>query len=225
MVRTAFFAIVLAFSAQAAAAQGTDAETVPSGPALTPEEMLAEIDRLAGSASGYDALLQDPDPRRSAVAVALMMESGEADLIRKAMSFGLASPESNIRSTALTHYLKTMPTLALDFDAAQVVDDQLPTLDAAVQSWAGSLGPNKQGSFSVALGAWNEELQCYAMVSGRDCSARLNAQSISVYVADQWVNLNPNAEGNLEGGMSVRHRTNGSRDLYGPLKITVRLVE
>lgn len=71
--------------------------------------MLAEIDRRAGNASGYDALLQDPDPRRSAAAVALMMESGDEALMRKAMSFGLASPESSIRSTTLTYYLQTLP--------------------------------------------------------------------------------------------------------------------
>lgn len=223
MFRTVFFAIVLAFSGQAAVAQDKDAETASPGRALTPEEMLAEIDRRAGTATGYDALLQDPDPRRSAVAVSLMMESGEGELIRKAMSFGLASPEASIRSTALTYYLQTLPTLALDFDAAAVADDELPKLDEAVRSWEGSLGPSKKGSFSVALGPWDEEEQCYSKVSGNGCSARLNAQSISVHVTDQWINLNPNVEGNLEGGMSVKHRF--MPDAYGPLKVTVRLVE
>lgn len=225
MARSALFALAftLALNAHGVAAQDATA-AASSDRTLTPEEMLAEIDRRAGTATGYDALLQDPDPRRSAVAVTLMMESGEEELMRKAMNFGLASPEASIRSTALTHYLKTLPTLALDFDAAGVTDDQLPALDTAVRSWGGSLGPNKKGSFSVALGPWGDQEQCYTVVSGRGCSARINAQSISVVVADQWVNLNPTAEGNLEGGLSVRQRS-GLGDVVGPLKVTVRLVE
>lgn len=214
---------MFAVSAHAVAAQDTAAESSTAGRALTPEEMLAEIDRRASSATGYDALLEDPDPRRSVAAVALMMESGDEELMRKAMTFGLTSPEASIRSTALSYYLKTLPTLALDFDAEGVTDDELPELDKAVRSWEGSLGPNKKGSFSVALGPWSEDVQCYTTSSGNNCVARINAQSVSVNVADQWVNLNPNAEGNLEGGMTVKNRfTNGA---YGPLKITVRLVE
>lgn len=225
-LRTAIFALLLAFGAHGAAAQDSDTEASSSGGVLSPEEMLAEIDRRAGNASGYDALLQDPDPRRSAAAVTLMMESGSEDLMRKAMSFGLASPESSIRSTALTHYLKTLPTLALDFDATAVTDDQLPELDKAVRSWDGSLGHDKKGSFSVALGPWNEDEQCYGRVGGgRGCSARINAQSVSVVVANQWINLNPDAEGNLQGGMSVTNQYSGNSDSYGPLKVTVRLVE
>lgn len=223
-MRPALIALLLALTAHNASAQDASAEAASSGKILSPEEMLAEIDRRASSASGYDALLQDPDPRRSAAAVALMMETGNEELIRKAMSFGLASPESSIRSTALTYYLQTLPTLALDFDAAEVADDKLPDLDKAVRSWGGSLGPDKKGSFSVALGPWNDKEQCYSAVNVNSCSARLNAQSISVVVAEQWINLNPNAEGNLEGGMSVRHRTSGG-DAYGPLKVLVRLVE
>lgn len=218
-MRPALIVLLLALTAHGAFAQDASAEAVSSSKILSPEEMLAEIDRRAGSASGYDALLQDPDPRRSAAAVALMMESGDEALMRKAMSFGLASPESSIRSTTLNYYLKTLPTLALDFDAAEIADDKLPDLEKGVRNLGGALGPNKKGSFSVALGPWSDKDQCYSRVSGNSCSARINAQSISVMIGDQWINLNPNAEGNLEGGMSIRYS-----EAY-PVKVIVRLVD
>lgn len=194
---------------------------------VTAADLKAQIEARKSNLSGFQALLDDPDPANSLAAVELMLASGEPAVERMALKFGLTSPDPAIRATALKHYLLTKPAIAVDFDAAAVTEEQMPNLLNALKSLGGSIGPDKKGSFSFQAGEYSDKLGCFTLPdSERACTLRVSDNSLSLlflgsYVPERWVNLHPDATGVLKGGLNLDHNGGDA----GMLTLSVRLLD
>lgn len=193
---------------------------------ITPEDLKKQIDARSGSLNGFQELLDDPDPRRSLAAVEGMLASGDSNLERMALEFALTNPDATIRATALAFHLSKLPAIAVEFDASTVADDQAENLGKTLKVLAGSMGPDKKGSFSFQAGPYSEKLGCYPLSgSDRTCAMRLGAGSLSLFfsgdgVTGRWANLYADETGVLKGGVSLGYG-------YSPpfsLPLTVRLL-
>lgn len=238
MFRSLIPAFILCSLCTAAAAQTSappDSPSPAAGLAKPPTlaEITAAIDERTSSLSGYQSLLQDPNPARALAAAQIMLESGDPNLVRLAMENGLVSPDSSLRAAVMDYYFKSKPTLGIRFTAEAVGDDKLDQLRENILSWNGAMGPDKTGSFSVGVGEFSEKLNCYLWAGAApdstdltDCKVRANAASFSVYLMNQWVDFSPGQDGNFTGGAT----SNLGRNSYeahwfvGPLSLTVRLL-
>lgn len=89
---------------------------------LTPEQLQAMIDQRVNQQNPYQTLLADPDPERSLAAMQIMLESGDKNLIRLGLQFGLLSPNPQVRRIAVEAYIATSPVLTLRLDGTNVKD-------------------------------------------------------------------------------------------------------
>lgn len=181
---------------------------------MTPEDLKKQIDARSSSLNGFQELLDDPDPRRSLAAVEGMLASGDSNLERMALEFALTNPDATIRATALAFHLSKLPSIAVEFDASAVAEDQAENLADTLESLGGSIGPDKKGSFSFKAGPYSEELGCYPQsVDKKRCAMRLGAGSLSLYfsgtnVQGRWANLYADETGVLKGGVSLGYASN-----------------
>lgn len=191
--------LFLALTGQAATAQ------------ITPEDLKKQIDARTDTLSGFQQLLEDPDPRRSLAAMEGMLASGDPNVEHMAMEFGLTNPDPMIRTAALNAYMAKLPPIAVDFDASALPDEQLEQLAKILRATGGSIGPDKKGSFSFQAGPFNEGQGCFPHASSsRVCAMRVGTGSLSLYfsgtnVSGRWVNLHADETGQLKGGISLNY--------------------
>lgn len=198
------------------------------------EELDALVTKRAQTLGGYEDFLMDPDPKRAMAALQIMLESGDETLVSMALKHGLTSPNPDLRWAALKSYISGKPTLGLRVDASAASDDEnkLSLLDIILKNHGGSLGSNKTGSIVIALGAENAELGCISRrVQTEICAARLNATSVSLYLASfdkdvepGWFDLTLNESGQLTGSFTVAY-TRSPRQYRVPLDISINLIE
>ncbi|PHO05310.1 hypothetical protein CSC82_03780 [Rhodobacteraceae bacterium 4F10] len=201
---------------------------------LSLEELAAKVDERAQMLGGYEDFLMDADPKRSMAALQVMLESGDDTLVSMALKHGLTSPNPDLKLAALKSYIAGKPSLGLQVVAPSVSEDQkeLELLDTILKAHGGSLGANKTGSIVIALGEENQELGCFVRRVEKDvCAARMNATSVSIYlastnrrVASSWFNLDLTENGQLTGSFTGSYNFNGSR-LRTPLDVTISLID
>lgn len=219
-------AIVLALSALA---------TTSVGQTLSLEDLAAKVEERTKTLGGYEDFLMDPDPKRSMAALQIMLESGEESLVQMALNHGLTSPDSAVRQTALKAYFQGKPSLGISVTAESLPDDEKSAglMDIIFRKLNGSWGNNKEGSISIKVGDYNEELGCNVRGTSNDvCATRTNAMSVSVYLASsvedvpsQWVEMKLNDTGSLVGGFIASNSYYNSKFKSPPLKATIQLVE
>ena len=194
---------------------------------MTPEDLKAQVDSRSGNLSGFQELLDDPDPRRSLAAVEGMLASGDSNLERMALTFALTNPDTAIRSTALEHHFSKLPAVAINFDASKLSDDELSVLMSVLKVTGGSIGPDKIGSFNYQPAAYSEEKGCYPHASYKElCALRLGQDFLSLYFSakykmnGRWVNLRADETGVLSGGANFDYNDESA----GSVPMTVRLL-
>jgi len=206
-----------------------------SGQSISLEELAAKVDERSQILGGYEDFLMDPDPKRAMAALQIMLESGDDGLVQMALNHGLASPDSALRQTALKAYFDGKPSLAVSVTTEGLTDEKntLELMDQVFRNLNGSWGVNNRGSVSIKVGDYNEELGCNIRAASDDiCATRVNATSVSVYLAShnenrtpsQWVEMILNENGSLEGGL-IGTLCRGACSNTPPLKATIRLIE
>lgn len=193
---------------------------------MTLEDLKAEVDSRSGNLAGFQELLDDPDPRRSLAAVEGMLNSGDRNLERMALTFALTNPDAAIRATALDHHFSKLPALAISFDASDLSEEEMENFIAVLKSTDGSIGPNGIGSFNYQPAAYNEDKGCFPKASEeRECAMRLGKGFVSVYfqgsqVSGRWVNFYADESGTLKGGANFDYAGRNA----GSVPMSIRLL-
>ncbi|WGW05331.1 hypothetical protein [Tropicibacter oceani] len=194
------------------------------------QDFEAQVNQRAGTLSGYQSYLTDPDPQRAMAALQIMLESGDSTLVQMALSVGIYSADPNIRQAALKAFLAGKPALDIFFDGSETVkEDQVEAYNALMRGYRGSVGANNRASLSLKVGEWSEESGCFVNLDAPEhCLLRVNATTVSLYLVSwdgntphQWVVLELDDDGALTGTMTARHY----RTDLGPLVLTMRLSE
>jgi hypothetical protein len=200
-----------------------------AGQTLSLEDFAAKVDQRAGTLSGFQAYLSDPDPLRAMAALQVMLESGDQTLVQMALSAGIYSADSNVRQAALKAFLAGKPTLDLFLDGSGVPDEHMETYNRIMHGFEGSIGADKRAGISRKVGDWSDQLGCWTNLNVPEaCLLRVNATTMSVYltnqdgyVPSQWVHLTLSDDGTLQGGLLLSF--NGQN--IAPVGIEMRLSE
>lgn len=188
---------------------------------LTPEELEAMIDERVNAQNPYQALLADPDPERSLAAMQIMLESGDSDLTRMALEFGLLSPNPTVRRIAVEAFMATGPVLSIRFDGTESDDSDF--VDVIRSTLSGTLDANGVGYAQTAVGPLSEDGSCFVdTVHGR-CLVTINNDGLFLsitpgtyrYVTARMV---VNDSGQLEGVANLR-------GVSEPIPITIQLLD
>ena len=186
--------------------------------ALTPEELRALVDERISDADPFHVLLNDPDPTRSLAAVELMLESGEPQLVRMAVDFGLLSAIPEVRRTAVIGYLKTEPTLLLTLDSPES-DENFGPETFRRKTGGTILSDSTAAAFRVNIGMYSEELNCFLWLKSEYCAVRIGLTGISLaYRSNYRSILFFNEDGTLSGVTTIE-------TLKGGFPTTLRLTE
>lgn len=144
---------------------------------LSPEEIKAMVDQRVNALNPYQALLNDPDPARSLGAMQIMLESGDKELIRMALEFGLLSPSAAVKRAAFESYLASGPIFSIRFDGSEIKDSDYD--NRMRNDWNGNLQPDRTGYWRIGVGAFLPEKKCYASTSyDNECFVTVNADGI-----------------------------------------------
>jgi hypothetical protein len=193
---------------------------------MTPEDLKKLIDQRSGNLSGFQELLDDPDPRRSLAAVEGMLASGDSNLERMALGFALTNPDAALRATALEHHFAKLPAIAVVFDATGVKEEEKQDFIEVIKSLGGTIAPDDSGSFNYQPGAFKEEIGCYPHASAaRICAMRMGRGFVSLYfysdgtLSGRWVNFAADETGVLRGGVNLDNRGKPA----GTIPLSIRL--
>ena len=180
--------------------------------ALTPEELRALVDERASAADPFQELLNDPDPRRSLAAMELMLESGEPDLVRMAVDFGLLSALPEVRRTAVIGVLKTRPTLFLTLESSERPSNFESYFRKAT---GGTVLTDGAATFSLNVGEFDQENNCFLRTGKGVCAVEIGPTGISILKGtSDWYyyvrsNLFFGEDGTLSGATSIENIDGG----------------
>jgi len=146
-----------------------------SAQSLTPEQLKALVDERVSAQNPFAELLNDPDPARSLAAMQIMLESGDRDLQRMALEFGLLSTNPTVKRTAVEAFLSTKPVLTIRFDGTGLEDSSFVRRMTGQDA---TLTTENIGFWRMQVGDWNAERGCYMLVTGADCFATVNSDGV-----------------------------------------------
>lgn len=155
-----------------------------SAQSLSVEDILAQVDKKVGAVSEYRDLLADPDPDRSQAAMQIMLGSGDLELQRMALDYGLYSPNPVVQRTALQAFFDSQPVLNMTFDPAgsKAPADFKYTLETS----GGSVDAAGKGHVSYKVGEYDKDRSCWPYAGYNKCLVRLNDASVALLLWDKW---------------------------------------
>jgi len=190
--------------------------TFVSAQSLTPEELTALIDKRVKALNPYQNLLNDPDPDRSLAAMQIMMESGDKDLMRMALEFGLLSPNLSVKRIAFETWLSSGPVMSFRFDGTDIKDRHYS--NTVRSSWNGTID-GTTGYWRIQVGKRIEEKRCYANTYDIDkCFITVNSDGVF---------LTPRSF-NARGALTDDGRLDGVGSMYNvdePVPFSVQLID
>lgn len=151
---------------------------------LTPEQIEEMVNQKLGGQNQYQALLSDPDGRRSRAAMAIMMASGDPDLVRMALDFGLTSTDRVVQRMALEGFFSAAPALHVTFDGSEV--ENLDGYKSDLRTLTGSVSDDLTGFALLKLGDWSPEEACWFWSDNRTCGVRLTDAGSSIFFQGYW---------------------------------------
>jgi hypothetical protein len=170
---------------------------------LTPEQIAAMVDQRVSDLNPYQALLNNPDPERSRLAMQVMLESGDAELVSMALEFGLLSPNPTVKRTAFEAWLSTSPILSIRFDGSEVKDNSYPAMIR--DNWNGTLD-GTTGYWRVAVGGHLKESRCFANTFNKEkCFITVNGDGL--FFTPNYLNARGllQDDGSIAGVGNIRH--------------------
>ncbi len=172
-----------------------------SGPvlaqSLSVEEILAKVDQNLRDLSGYQQLLADPDPARSSAAMRVMLESGDPELQKIALDYGLYSPNPAVKRKALEGFFATEPRVEVFVSGGDVAGGPRQDFVGAVSEYGGSVTQKNEGYFTWKLGKVDPGQKCVLDSESMACVLRITDSGVSVQLWGSWLLLQPDDEGNL----------------------------
>lgn len=183
---------------------------------LSPDEIRRMVDERIDKLNPYQALLNDPDPARSLAAMQIMLESGDKELVRMALEFGILSPNPTVKRTAFEGWLTNAPILSIRFDGSGVKDKQFPNIVRS--NWNGTIN-GTVGYWRIAVGNYLPEHKCYANTVRPDrCFITVNSDGIFL-TADYL---------NARGTIAEDGQLTGSGSMYQvdePVPFSIQLID
>jgi len=155
------------------------AATAAPAQEITPDQLREMIDARASKASPVMEMLNDPDPIRSLAAVEVMIESGDPKLAQMAIDFGLMSAAPEVRRAAFIGFLGQRPTLLLNLTVPEDADEDFA--GRFVSSTNGAILGTDRATYSVNVGLFSEEWNCYLLTGTDHCAVELGPTGISIY--------------------------------------------
>lgn len=175
---------------------------------LSPAEIRAMVDERAEGLNEYQALLNDPDPVRSIAAMKIMMQSGDWQLERMALEYGIYSTSTAVRRAALEAFFNASPTLEIWIDGSALDEKHDQSyFRGDVSGFLGSISSGPRGFLSLKVGDFDQENACWIIHSSNNkkgCLVRLSENSVTLELFGRWHNLVLNDEGELVGQLMTR---------------------
>lgn len=195
MFRPVFSCLVILFSSAAFA--------IPAvAQSLSAADILAKVEEKVGGGNEFQALLNDPDPARSMAAMEVMLESGDAKLVRLALDFGLYSPNPVVQRMALDGFFAASPNLGIYFSGEAAAKDNSYRSNIEGQM-RGSVDSKGVGFVTLKVGAYSPERQCYFHDrSDSDCFLSVTDSGVAMTLLQQTSILRLNDAGELSGEIS-----------------------
>lgn len=193
-----------------------------SSQSLTPEELEAMINERVNAQNPYRAFLADPDPERSLAAMQIMLESGDDDLVRMALEFGLLSPNPTVRRIAVEAFMATGPVLSIRFDGSASEDNDFVSLVRNTMS--GTVDPDGIGFARAAVGPLSEDGTCFIDTVRGNCLVTINSDGVFLSIYLTWnkpyasARMVVNDAGQLEGVASLWN-------VNEPIPVTIQLLD
>lgn len=170
---------------------------------LTAEQIQDMVDQKLGGQNEYQALLSDPDGQRSRAAMGIMMASGDPELVRMALDFGLTSTDRVVRRMALEGFFSGAPALHVTFDGSGV--ENLEGYKGDLRQLQGSVADDLTGFALLKLGEWSPENACWFWSDNRTCGVRLTDAGSSIFFQGYWYPMA--LEDGVLRGVSTMHYT------------------
>jgi len=169
---------------------------------MTVDEIKALVDQRVGALDEYQELLNDPDSRRAMAAMTIMLESGDPDLVRMGKQYGLFSPDTAVKQTALKAFFDSEPLIEVVMTAPKSGRDNFIR---SIRQEDGSSRPDGTAYVSFKLGSEDPSKSCYVYPNtGGLCAIRLNSGVVSYnFYNDGWGELKLTDTGSLEGFIPV----------------------
>lgn len=187
-----------------------------SGQSLSPEDISKIVDQRMNDLNPYQILLNDPDPDRSRLAMQVMLESGDTELVRMALEFGLLSPNPGVKRTAFEAWLKTSPILSFRFDGTDIKDTDFENIVKGY--WNGTIS-DSVGYWRIAVATFIDEKKCYSNdYRPNECFITVNSDGVF---------LTPDRL-NARAVISEAGRLEGAGTMYAvdePVPFTIQLVD
>lgn len=204
MKSLAIAALILASSVMHASAQS-----------LSAADLQKLVDERIANINPYQSVLNDPDPERSRIAMQIMLESGDAALVRMALEFGILSPNPTVKRVALEAWLATGPILTFSFDTLKLQGNNVK--ESIRNNWNGVLAENV-GYWRIPVGPFLEEKKCFVQVGGEGCFITVNSDGVFLTPERMNARASVSETGVLEGVATV----NGNSE---SVPISIRLID
>lgn len=170
-------------------------------PSISAEELERLVDQRVAELNPYQALLNDPVPMRSRAAMEIMLESGDATLVRMASEYGLLSTDPSVRLSAVDYLMRQGPVLTVRLDGSVTESSWFAS---RVQNFDGSLTEERAGVFRVQVGSFDDTQKCFVWVGAtKACAFSITSDAILFHSRHINGSFLITAEGSLLGTVAM----------------------
>jgi len=198
MLRTFAFSLLMA-STNLASAQ-----------VLTPDEILAMVNKKVENSGPYAELLNDPDPARQLAAIEIMMGTKDAGLVTMAARAGFLSTDPDVRQKTLEGYLATGPSISIIVDGSAA---ESSWYESSMKEAGAAVSPEGVAGVTYAVGDYDTEKRCYLFVGGsaNDCFLQVSNAGVEATAPGSYFKLQGSLSetGTIEGFASVYNVSGG----------------
>lgn len=198
MLRTVAFSLLLAST------------NIVSAQVLTPDEILAMVNKKVETAGPYAELLNDPDPARQLAAIEIMMGTKDVGLVAMAARAGFLSTDPDVRQKTLEGYLATGPSISIIVDGSAA---ESKWFENSMKEAGAAVSPEGIAGVTYAIGEYDTEQRCYVFVgtSAGDCFLQVSNAGVEATAPGSYFKLQGSLSetGTIEGFASVSNVSGG----------------
>ncbi len=178
---------------------------------LSVADLQAKIDAELKKGSEYADLLNDPDPVRAQMAIKLMLESGDEELIKTALDYGIYSPDASVRNAAIKAFFDGIPRLEVQIEGEKANEEALRYVLSGNYSMVPN--PDNYGVINMDIGGYDATANCYwshqynRILGKRDgCFLRVIGDIVQVRSTDRnWYEMTFLDEGSLRANTTHQY--------------------
>lgn len=171
------------------------------------EDMKALIDKKVSELDSYQALLNDPDPKRALAAMEIMLLSDDTSIRRMALEYGIYSPDPAVNRAAIDAFLSSGPALQVSLDGSTAKDPK--DFASLIGTIGGTTNDKMVGYVNLVVGEFNGEEKCYMSPRNGQCLMRVTDEGQSISLFGVWWPLKLGPDGALTGVGDMRKGNTG----------------